>query len=578
MKFKDLPAAKQYEMYQAFRKGEINNLEDLDKFYPKEAPKGLQTIDSALGGAADAVNNHPLMKMAKEFDKNFEEKHPYLAAPEKIAKAIMSAPGEALDWVGNTVGIPKGPEMADILPKTSAATGLNPNARDLGMILALEGVGRGGTALKNYGERGTLRAFEKGKPVLPPTASKDIVADILDKNYLPHHEAAADIIADNALRLKERGLERSRSARDISDSSPLSISPQRIEQLHEFFPEHPAVKDLKARLDASRAGAITQDFVEDKPGYTKQEKILTPSEVVQRTPEQSDLFDQEYYNSPDAHSKPVSDFTASEDRGVFPTPPTIQKPIEPNLEGSASKTPANYQFKETEIPPEGHYDFQPDSLYDIFSHANSNRHKAWQRDPITGQPIAKNKEFGEMMHGLRTDLRSIKTPLTPEQTERIKMFSPEFSGSTIGEAITHLNEDTSSTIRNQKALTKTGIEAGPLGFMDQVYSNPDKRAFAQKIGRDYGMNSLLDFADKYGSSKDYAKELSSYMEKGVEGPGFNPDKFAKHAMYGGVPLALANEAGKLVGSPSRRYNAAKALGGFAEKLKPTNLLKMSDSE
>lgn len=482
MKFKDLPAEKKYEMYQAFQRGEINNLEDLDKFYPKEAPKGFQTIDTGLSKVADFANAG--IEKAKQ--------NPILANRIQRWGDILklgSLPAQALGSGANSLmdvaGIPKGPEMADLLPKTSQATGVNPNARDLLPLLAVEGLGRGGAALKGYGERGTVNAFERGKPALPPAASKEMVADILDKNYLPHQEAASDVITNAMLGLKEKGLEASQEARNISDQSGIPISRERLLQLNEHLPEHPEVQKMMSQIDPAKA----------------------------------------YIN-----------------------------------EGTPAQT------------------VTPESLYDIFSYGNKNRSRMWKRDPINPNQMAVDPSFGRMMSGLRSDLRGISDPLNSSQMDMVNNLAPGFEGTTVGEAVHHLNDTTSSAIHDQKFLNTPSIDKTPLGFMEGVYSNPDKRSFAQRLSRDSGYNELLDFADKYGSSKDYAKDLSSYMDKGVSGPGFNPDKFAKHAMYGGVPLALANEAGKLVGSPIRRYEASKALGGFAEKLKPSNLLKMEEGE
>lgn len=572
MKFKDLPPEKKYEMYQAYSRGEINSPEDLAQFYPKEAPKGLQTVDAGLSATAKAVNENPLIKLSRKFDQDFQTNHPYLSAPENIAKSAMELPGKAMTGLMDAVGIPQGPGLDTLLPKTVEETGVNPHARDLLPLITMEGLGYVGKGLRNYGTRGAIRAFEDGKPPLPPSASKEMAGDILDKNYLPHQEAASDIMTDAMLKLRERGVGASNVAREAADAGQrIPISPSRIRQFNSIFPEHAGGRNLVSRLEASQRGEITPDFVESKPGYTHQEKILNPSEVTQVQAPQGDLFDQDYYANPDAHSKPVPDFVAHPERGVFPATPELQKPIEPELAGSATKTPANYEFKETEIPPEGDYKIHPDSLYDMFSYANKNKHKAFTRDPITQQVIAKDPNFGEMLNGLRKDLRSDTTPLSEGQIQSVKSYDPEFEGKTVGEAVGHLNGVTSDSIGSQQRLGKPGVKNNPLSFMEGVYSNPDKRAFAQKLSRDAGLQDILDFADKYGSSKEHAEALSRYAKEGVSGGSFNPDKFAKHILYGGVGPALSLEAGKIIGSPARRFGAAKAIGSALEPLQPSNL-------
>lgn len=572
MKFKDLSQEQQFQVFQAYKKGELNSPQALEsymtKFEPSIASKALSAVDTGVSSVANLANQG--IEKAKENPllKNRIERWGDLLK-------IGSLPGQYLSKGMNAgldaAGVPEGPSLEEALPKTVKATGFNPNVRDVGALLALEGVGQAGSALKGVGERGMIRAFEEGKPPLPAGASKEMVGDILDKNYLPHHEAASDLITDSILNLRERGMAGSGAAKDISDTSRINVSPERIEQLHEFFPEHPTVRNLKKRLDASREGAITKDFIEEKPGYIKQEKIMQPSEVVQSQAPQGDLFDQNYYANPEAYSKRMPDFVNHPERGTFPAQPEIQKPIEPELAGEAVKVPANYEFKETAILPEGRYEFSPESLYDVFSYANKNKHKAWQLDPITQQPIARNESFGKMMHGLRQDLRSVKTPLNDTQIEAIKSFDPEFQGTTVGEAVAGLNADTYGTIKNQKQLTKKSVSSNPLNFMEGVHSNPDRRAFAQKLGRDYNLNSILEYADKYGASKDYAKELAKYMENGVQGEGINYNKLAKHAMYGGIAPALSYEAGKLIGSPVRRYKLAKDVGNAVETVKPSGV-------
>lgn len=574
MKFHDLSDEQKFEMFQAYQNGELTSKKDVDAYLlskePSMAAKALAPIDTGVSKAANFVK--PGLQKLKEF----AEMHPGIRAQSWARDKLMGALGEIPNPL-DLMGVPKGPELNQVMPKTVAATGFNPNARDLGLLIALEGVGQMGSALKGYGARGMVRAFEEGKPPMPLGASKEIASDILEKNYLPHHEAANDVITNAMLGLKEKGLGASEAAKKAADAQNLSISPQRIEQLHEYFPEHPVVKNLKGRLDASREGQITRDFVEEKPGYVKQEKILTPSETIQAQAEQGDLFDRDYYANPDAYSKKITDFVNHPDRGTFPAQPEIQKPIEPELAGESVKIPADYEFRETQIPPEGHYDFKPDSLYDLFSYANKNRHKAWQRDPITGQPLAKNAGFGEMMQGLRSDLRSVQEPLSEEQIHVIKRLDPEFEGKTVGEGVAALNSVTTESIKDQKIMSK-GTK--PLSFMEGVYSNPDKRAFAQRLQRDSGLGSLLEYADKYGASKDYAEALADYAKKSVKPEGINYHKLGRHLMYGAtlgnMAPSLALEAGELMGSPVRRYGAANSVGGALEKLKPTSIFNIGE--
>ena len=552
----------------------FNPDEYLAKTSSNEAPVGLQTADTVLSSAGDIYNEgieaakkDPLSNRLLEYGEDISG----------VLGAIPSAAASAAHGLARMIGIPEGPKpMETLLPKTSKQ--FNPTmlqmASQFAPILALEGLGRVGSGLKNYGQNGMVKAFEKGKPALPAGADKAMVADILEKNYLPHHEAAADVIAESALNLRKRGIGGSEAVKEITDPAGITITPQRIEELHEFIPEHPKVQELKERLDAARAGQITQDFVEEKPGYKKQEKIMSPSEAIATPPNQGDLFDQAYYANKDAYSKQVPDYQSHPGMEPAPAGPTIQKHIEPNLEGPVVKNPASYEFKETQVPPEGRYEFKPESVADIFSYANKNRSR-WERHPITGEPHPKKQAFGNMMAGLRSDLRSITTPLTEEQLQKVKLFNPEFSGSTVGEAVADLHAGTHTTIKDQSQITKRNVENSPLSFMERAYSDPDKIAFAQRLGRDYDLNAIMEYSQKYGKSREYAKELAKYMKDGLKPSEFSPEKFAVHAMYGGTPAAVAYEAGQLAGSPVRRYSLANSIGGFAEKLKPSNLLKMN---
>jgi hypothetical protein len=540
---------------------------------PKE-PSLLDKVDTGLSKASEFAKE----KIAKA------QENPLIANRMQrwgdILKIGGYIPGKIMhgvDAVEDMVGIPHGPAMADALPKTSESLGVNPNTRDLGNLLLLEGLGRGASKLKSMGEAKVVKAFEDGKPPppsAPPGAPKEIAHKILNKESLALQEQARNKIVDTMLKLRQKGTGASDVARGAVNPQKIKVTPELIEKMHEFFPEHPVVKGLKARLDASRAGKITQDFVETKPGETIIEKKLTPSEVTQYNPEQGNLFDKPYLDDVAAQTKPVSDFTAHPDRGISPTAPELQKPIEPNLAGSSSKIPANYQVLESTIPPEGFYEFEPQNMYDVFSEGNSQQ-SMWGKDKITHETMAKSKRFGEMMTELRNNIRSVEEPLTAEQVDLVKQFIPEFEGSTIGEGVKHLNEVTTETIGKQKILGRKRTD--PLSFMSQVSKHGDKRAFAQALKEKHGFGDLLAWADEYGQGMEYAKALTEHSKKVAQyvaenskgAPPFNPDLHAIQLMLGGPKLKLAYEAGKIVGSPAKQGKILRAAGSVGEKVTPS---------
>lgn len=391
--------------------------------------------------------------------------------------AVMGAPTRAANWALEKTGVehPEDIRFSKYLPNTSRVLHSDISAGDILSLAAFEGLGRGSSSLKAAGERGKITAFENGKPALPPNATKEMAQAILEQNPSVSNDAGK-VISGTISSLEERGRGASQAAKNISDTVGNQLSPESITQLHEFFPEHPVIKELYDRLDPSKVYA----------------------------------------------------------RG--------------NLQ-----SPANL------------------SAYEPFSYASRNTHKAWQLDPITKQPIAKNPAFGEMMRGVRKDLRSNTTPLTEGQLQEMKTFNPEFSGTTAGEAIEELNGVTRKTILDQKRLSGIGKERKPLSYMNSVHTNLDENAFAKNSG----LNDLLEYANKYGASKEHAEALQKYAKDNTNGgPGFNPDLLALHSLIAGPKSALVLEAGKAITNPAKSAWLMEKAGGLGEKLKPSAYLNL----
>jgi hypothetical protein len=442
---------------------------------PEEAPVGLQTIDSGLAGASklvkqgvEKITSDPVMATA-------------LKRPQKLLELANTVPdllSRGVNSFVDAIGVPKGPGLDKLLPKTVQETGFNPNVRDMGVLLAFEGLGRGGNALKAAGERGKIAAFEANKPALPPNATQEMAQAILEQNPSVSN-SAGDVLAQTITSLEERGRGASNTAKNISDAVGNKLSPESITQLYEFFPEHPVIKELYDRLDPSKVYA----------------------------------------------------------RGHLQAPADL-------------------------------------SAYEPFSYASRNTHKAWQLDPITKQPMAKNPKFGEMMRGIREELRSNQTPLSESQLQEIKNFNPEFSGSTVGEAIEGLNKVTRETILDQKRLSGVAKERNPLGYMNKVATNLSENAFAKNSKLD----PLLEYANKYTASSEHAKALKKYVADNTKnGSGFNSDLMALHTLIGGPKTALVLETAKSITNPTRRSWLMEKGGSLASKLRPSALFESTPS-